>query len=423
MARIVFLTVGITSHVNAYSRIAKQLTDRGHDVAFLSPRDEVRETVESRGFSFFLLEDEQALLAFTEKTPQPGKTLPLLNLLYRIPIVSGLMPYLAWRTKRRQGRALYDHITSSDELERSLKQLQPDLVLIAYELAHHVIRANSLGVPLVLLQTHVSTRQAPNVPILESDYIPTEEADSPDRAAATWKRVYLRRRVRFGLERLYLGGRDVMSALKELARRTGLDFEREVEYLSQWSFLHFSQLPTLYLSAYEFDFPLPDGDKRNFVGPQVLLDRQEPATVSKEEDTVVKIMQDARRQGRQLLYCAMGTWRGNHDVGLLNRITRAVADQPNWVLLLSLGGNLQPSELEPLPANVHVFRNLPQLHVLEQADVAITHGGIATINECILAGVPMLIYSNGFLDRNGNAARVFFHGLGLRGDARRDSAD
>lgn len=423
MARIVFLTVGITSHVNAYSRIAEQLVERGHEVAFLSPRDEVRETVESRGFPFFSLEDEQALLKFTEKRSQPGINLPLVRWLYRVPVVSSLMPYLAVRTRRRQARALYEHITTSNELERVLEKLRPDLLLIAYELAHHVIRSMALSVPVALLQTHISTRQAPNVPILDSVYIPTDEPESPRRAAATWRRVYLRRRLRFGLERLYLGGQDVMSALKELARRTGLDFEREIEYLNQWAFLHFSHAPTLYLSAREIDFPQPTGDQCDYVGPQVMTGRPEPGNASQNQSAILDVMQQAREQGRPLLYCAMGTWRGNHETDLLNRIAEAVADRPDWNLLISLGGNLEPSELAPLPDNVYAFANVPQLLILEQASIAITHGGIATINECILAGVPMLIYSNGFLDRNGNAARVVFHGLGLRGDARSDKPE
>ncbi len=48
--------------------------------------------------------------------------------------------------------------------------------------------------------------------------------------------------------------------------------------------------------------------------------------------------------------------------------------------------------------------------------MAIVHGGIATINECIMLGVPMIVYSGKKVDQNGNAARVEFHGLGLRGD-------
>ena len=37
-----------------------------------------------------------------------------------------------------------------------------------------------------------------------------------------------------------------------------------------------------------------------------------------------------------------------------------------------------------------------------------------------MAGVPMLLYSGGCMDEDGNAARVAWHGLGRRGDMARD---
>jgi UDP:flavonoid glycosyltransferase YjiC (YdhE family) len=35
--------------------------------------------------------------------------------------------------------------------------------------------------------------------------------------------------------------------------------------------------------------------------------------------------------------------------------------------------------------------------------------------------VPMIVYSDGYYDRNGCAARVAYHGLGLRGDFYQDT--
>jgi UDP:flavonoid glycosyltransferase YjiC (YdhE family) len=84
---------------------------------------------------------------------------------------------------------------------------------------------------------------------------------------------------------------------------------------------------------------------------------------------------------------------------------------------------LDASELGKLPANVHVFASVPQLEVLQHVDVLITHGGIATINEAILYGVPMLVYSTGHVDQNGCAARVAYHGLGLVAHKRRETPE
>jgi UDP:flavonoid glycosyltransferase YjiC (YdhE family) len=63
---------------------------------------------------------------------------------------------------------------------------------------------------------------------------------------------------------------------------------------------------------------------------------------------------------------------------------------------------------------------VPQLDVLRHADVAVVHGGANTVDECVLAGVPMLIYCGYETDMAGNTARVEHHGLGIAGDRRRD---
>ena len=90
--------------------------------------------------------------------------------------------------------------------------------------------------------------------------------------------------------------------------------------------------------------------------------------------------------------------------------------------IVSLGGQIDPAEIAPLPQGVHAFRWLPQLEVLRHADVAVTHGGINTIDECVLHGTPMLIYCGFETDMGGNTSRVVHHGLGIAGDRRRDRA-
>ena len=90
--------------------------------------------------------------------------------------------------------------------------------------------------------------------------------------------------------------------------------------------------------------------------------------------------------------------------------------------MLGLGGQLAPKQLGELPSNVYAFRWVPQLSVLEHADCAIATAGINSLNECIYFGVPVLVYSLGHADQNGNAARVAYHGLGMVGDRDRDSA-
>ncbi len=52
--------------------------------------------------------------------------------------------------------------------------------------------------------------------------------------------------------------------------------------------------------------------------------------------------------------------------------------------------------------------------------MAVVHGGINTVDECVLAGVPMLIYCGGETDMAGITERAVHHGLGVAGDSERD---
>jgi UDP:flavonoid glycosyltransferase YjiC (YdhE family) len=45
----------------------------------------------------------------------------------------------------------------------------------------------------------------------------------------------------------------------------------------------------------------------------------------------------------------------------------------------------------------------------------INHGGLGAVKECILFGVPMIVFPCRW-DQPHNAARVVYHGLGVRGN-------
>ncbi len=62
--------------------------------------------------------------------------------------------------------------------------------------------------------------------------------------------------------------------------------------------------------------------------------------------------------------------------------------------------------------SVHVFRRVPQVALLSQVDLVITHGGNNTVQECLAAGRPMIVIPFGG-DQIANARRVERLGAGV----------
>jgi MGT family glycosyltransferase len=69
--------------------------------------------------------------------------------------------------------------------------------------------------------------------------------------------------------------------------------------------------------------------------------------------------------------------------------------------------------LLPKSSNVHVCTSAPHSEILKQAAAAVTHAGHGTVIRALAAGVPLVCMPMG-RDQNDNAARVVFHGVGVR---------
>lgn len=85
---------------------------------------------------------------------------------------------------------------------------------------------------------------------------------------------------------------------------------------------------------------------------------------------------------------AFGTFLSARD-DLLRTATEA-AHLGNWRLALAAGSTPIES-LGPLPNGVVVSAHLPQIELLQHADVFITHGGNNSVTEACAAGVPMIV--------------------------------
>lgn len=112
-----------------------------------------------------------------------------------------------------------------------------------------------------------------------------------------------------------------------------------------------------------------------------------------------------------MVYASLGTVF-HQDLGFYRSCVEAFAGQ-GFTLVLSLGAGTDPAALHPLPPDCIVRRHVPQLKVLERASLFVTHGGMNSVSESLVHGVPMLVAPQA-ADQFLVARRVEELGLGRR---------
>src|ERR1700716_838577 len=111
-----------------------------------------------------------------------------------------------------------------------------------------------------------------------------------------------------------------------------------------------------------------------------------------------------RLTGEPLIYASMGTiLNGRLDV--FRTIVAALAKHKDLQLVLSVGDQVDPEEVGPVPSNAIIVKQAPQLELLKQTSVCITHAGLNTVLESLAQGVPQVAIPVTF-DQPGVAARI-----------------
>lgn len=154
----------------------------------------------------------------------------------------------------------------------------------------------------------------------------------------------------------------------------------------------------------------PNKDNEVFLGPSIFIDDKNRS--QKFNQTLSRIPKT-----KKLLFVSMGTQTKQYPLEsqfLLTSIVNCMSTNvmQNYHLILTVGLNKKIKNKLNVPKNVSVFDWLPQSSILKFVDLAIIHGGLGSIKECIVNGIPMIITPLG-RDQMDNAKRVEHHSLGI----------
>jgi MGT family glycosyltransferase len=350
--------------------IARTLAERGHEVTVLGHRVQ-RERVEATGATF----------APYEHAPDADASSPETDLIRdweaRTPIGA---------FARSRDRLMYGPAAAfARDVVETLEASPADVVAWDYILMGAGVGAEAAGVPAAALVHTVYPLPTPGLPPFGLGLAPARGAAGRARDAA------LRRALRLA----FAPG---LKALNAARAEHGLDpFDSPFEQVERAD-------RVLVLTAPEFDFAgrveLPENVR--FTGPVIDQPRAEWESPWPAEDE------------RPLVVAGFSTtFMDQHE--LAARVVEALGGLPVRGLVTT-GPAIDPERL-PSAENVEVVRFVPHAAVLPHASLMVTHAGQGTVHVALAAGVPLVCLPGG-RDQNDVAARVVFHGAGVRAGAR-----
>jgi MGT family glycosyltransferase len=350
MSNIVVFMLWEQGHLLPTMRMCKDLEENGHQVTHVTIPD-LLPLAHSRGF--------RAIPILTEFFPLGSH---------------GRLDHFSKENRQRIAKGLAAAMCA-EVVESQIEALQPDVILVDSIFDRTFAeRLRIRGNKVVVLTTSLPHEPKGGLPGLETHNWPG--GPLPNRLAIWryWIGYFARQWVWHLLRKI-----------PQAAPRIGIQTEEIV------------------LCPEEFDFPRPRRVGRRYAGPSVELDRPCDAF-------------DWRRlnQSAKLIYCSLGTQLHRYKAlsELMLAVLGAVAQRQDEQVVI-VADRTTIERCGRVPDNAILVERAPQIELLRSASVAITHGGLGTVKECILMGVPMIVFPQGF-DQPGNAARIAFHRIGLR---------
>lgn len=309
--------------------------------------------------------------------------------------------------------------------ENKVRELSPDRVYLDAQCVMRTALYYKLKIPVVSVETMPLSLFDPWVPPFTSGLIPKQTYISRLRIRFAWEKIVVVRKIRNLFFSLLLCRQDYFSLYKRLFAKYDFPFDEKID-LKRPFIIGVKDVETLAMTPASLDFPRKYPPRCRYASSRVDSGREQHIQ-NKRYLRVIKDVCLLKQQcpDTKIIYCFSSTVRGfeKRSKIIFKKIRNICLRNPQFVFILSVGKCHNTSYLLPIPSNMYVFQQIPQLHLLSYCDLMITLGGMNSIAECIEKEVPMLVCPLSLKsDQLGNSARVVYHGLGLRGHIKWDSS-
>lgn len=397
MANIGFFVFPNESCLNASLKLAADLRARRHRVYYVGLQDSA-EYIAANGFDFVPVFTRHFPKGFHQavarmETPKPWRE-----------------TYVLGRKFIRNYKEFVDSLIAGEDttFQDALREYRLEMMIYVsddYFVDWPALLAYKVGIPGVYFPQILNPRANSASPPCDSNLIPSDSYWSHTRVFLEWKRRILSYPVSVVLRMLDLN-LDIGAWTRKLADACGYRRELVCDPLRKPTLM---KLPELIPFPPGFEFFDENVPGQHFIGCCVYEERQQAPFSWEKLDS------------RPLIYCALGTvpfFNKDGYMKFFETVVRASTVRPECQWVLALGSTLGVDELGELPENVIAVQRAPQLDLLRRAKLMITHGGASSVKECLYYGVPMIVIPFAE-DMYGNAARVVYHGLGVRAELRK----
>jgi zeaxanthin glucosyltransferase len=362
--RIGFVSLPVSGHLNPMTALARKLQSRGNEVVFIGVPD-AEPIVRAAGLNF---------VSYCEKEYPVGSIAKAYGPIAKLQ-GEDVLRYTAQETSPGLLRAALEH------LPEKLAETGVDALVLDTIHSFLQLVPMSLGMPYAHIWNilHIDRSGATPPCLFGWPHETTPEALARNAE---------------GVKRIGELFAPITAVAKSYAQKAGL----QINWNDPTSTI--SKLAVITQTPKEFDFRgAPWPAQFHYAGPFHDYQGREHVPFPWEKLT-----------GEPLIYASLGTLvngRGH----VYRSILEAVGTLPGTQVVLSVGHNVNPEDLWPIPSNTIAVRTAPQIELLKRATLCITHAGLNTALESLGQGVPMVAIPIAF-DQPGVAARVAHHGAG-----------
>jgi zeaxanthin glucosyltransferase len=359
-----FVSLPFTGHLNAMTALARKMRSRGHEVVFIGIPD-IEPAIRSAGLAFIPYCENEFPAGSLDRYIAPMSRLHGLAAVENTNL--HLTPHLA--------KAAFEH------LPRLIKEIGVEALVI--DTLHRFLELipMSLNIPCIHIWTTLHIDGTGTTPACIYDW-PHE--DTPEARTRNLE----------GLRKLGGMASPSLNLAKAYAEKAGL----QIDWTNPATAV--PRLAVITQTPKEFDFQgIPWPPEFHYAGP--FHESAGRASIPFPWETL---------NGKPLIYSSLGTLVNGLD-HVYKIILEAVEKLSEAQVVLSIGTNIDPDCLNPIPLNTIIVRRAPQIEILKRAALCITHAGLNTTLESLAQGVPMVAIPIAF-DQPGISARIAHHGVG-----------